>query len=140
MIAAGVGCRAGCSAADILHALKLAAAACGVSCSDIQALFSADFKSSEGGLHAAATQLARPVFFLPAGTLEAHASGCLTHSPQAARRAALPSVAEAAALAGAASFGDDDRLGVDDQKVRLLGPRQVAGAATCALARREPRT
>jgi cobalt-precorrin 5A hydrolase len=137
VIAAGVGCRAGCTAVDILRALELAAAACGVSVRDVQALFSVEFKASEDGLHAAARELQRPVHFLPSAALNARSHDCITHSAQVSRRAGLPSVAETAALAGAGMLAADLSPVLE---ARLLGARQVAGAAACALARAEPRT
>jgi cobalt-precorrin 5A hydrolase len=133
VIAAGIGCRAGCAAADILRALELALGACGVAISDVHALFSAEFKSSESGLRAAASALERPVFFLSSAALAAQAAACLSHSAQVVRRAALPSVAEAAALAGAVTIAGGSG------SARLLGVRQLAGGAACALAELERR-
>jgi cobalt-precorrin 5A hydrolase len=131
VIAAGIGCRAGCAAADIVRALELALTAAGLAVADVHALFSAEFKSSEGGLRSAASELELPVFFLSNAALASHAAACLTHSPQVARRTALPSVAEAAALAGAVTIASGS--------VRLLGVRQLAGGAACALAQAEQR-
>ena len=134
MIAAGFGCRAGCSAADVRRALELALAAGDVSASEVLALYSADFKVTDLGLRRAAAELGRPLFFLPRSTLAASAAGVRTHSAQVAGRFQLPSVAETAALAGALALADGRGA------ARLLGARQIAGGAACVLARAEPGT
>lgn len=128
MIAAGLGCRRGCSADDIVAALQEAAARSGVAVSDVRALYSADFKAAEPGLRRAADRLDKPLRLLSRAALAAHAPGALTASQAVARRFELPSVAETAALAGA--FELAERRG----SVRLLSARAVAGGAACALA------
>ncbi|HTV21251.1 MAG TPA: cobalamin biosynthesis protein [Polyangiaceae bacterium] len=129
MIAAGLGCRSGCPTADIVAAIARAAAASGVSLAEVHALYSAEFKADELSLREAAEALAKPLVLLTEAALAARAEGALTRSAHALARHALPSVAETAALAGAFELGERSA------DVRLLGPRQVAGAAACALAR-----
>jgi cobalt-precorrin 5A hydrolase len=132
VIAAGVGCRAGCAPADIVAAVRSAVAQSGLCLADVRALYSAEFKASEPNLRRAADALEKPLVLLPAAALEAQACGAASRSPQVLARFELPSVAETAALAGAFE------LGQRRAPVRLLAPRLVAGAATCALARVEP--
>ena len=131
MIAAGVGCRSGCAPGDIIAAVRGALAASGLCLADVRALYSAEFKASEPNLRHAADALDKPLVLLPTAALEQQAGGAASRSPQVLARFELPSVAETAALAGAFE------LGQRRSRVRLLGPRLVAGAATCALARVE---
>lgn len=130
MIAAGIGCRAGCSAADVLAALERALAAARRDRREVQALFAPEARRAEPGLQAAAAQLSRLVVALPREALLRHAGAAITASEHALRHYGVGSVAEAAALAGAA------RLGAGGG--RLLGPRSIAGGATCALALVQP--
>jgi len=128
MIAAGLGCRRGCSPTDIIQALTRALELEGLAVADVQVLFSVAPKATEAGLHAAAAELGKRLVLLPEATLAAQASGALTASAAVAARFDLPSVAETAALAGAVE------LAGANGRARLLGPRQVAGGAACALA------
>lgn len=132
MIAAGVGCRSGCASADVVAAVQRAVTASGLSLSDVQALYSAEFKGDSAALREAAGALAKPLVLLPRAALAAHAGSAASRSPQVIARFGLPSVAETAALAGAFELGERRA------SVHLLAPRLVAGAATCALARVEP--
>jgi cobalt-precorrin 5A hydrolase len=132
IVVAGVGCRAGCSAADIVAAVHLAVSRAGVEISDVIGLCSAEFKAGESGLERAADLLEKPLRLVPTVALAARASQALTASNAVARRFALPSIAETAALAGAAE------LGGRGARARLLSPRSVSGGAACALARLEP--
>jgi cobalt-precorrin 5A hydrolase len=131
VIAAGIGCRSNCVPADIEAAVRGAVAANGLRLADVRALYSAEFKANEPGLRRAADALDKPLVLLPAAALAEQAGGAATRSPEVLARFELPSVAETAALAGAFE------LGQRRSPVRLLAPRLVAGAATCALARVE---
>jgi len=131
VIAAGIGCRSGCAPEDIVAAVRGAVAASGLCLADVRALYSAEFKASEPNLRRAADALDKPLELLPAAALQKQAGGAASRSPQVLARFELPSVAETAALAGAFE------LGQRRSPVRLLAPRLVAGAATCALARVE---
>lgn len=132
MIAAGLGCRSGCSPADIVAAVARAVAASGCSLADVRALYSAEFKAHEPGLCAAARELDKPLVLLPGAALAEQAARASTRSARVLGRFALPSVAETAALAGAFE------LGQRRAPAQLLSARQAAGGATCALARAEP--
>lgn len=128
MIAAGLGCRRGCSAEDIVAALRQASRESGVAVSDVRALYSADFKAAEPGLSRAADLLDRPLRLLSRAALAAWSARALSASQAVTRRFALPSVAETSALAGAFELGE--RRG----SVRLLSARVLVGSAACALA------
>ena len=128
VIAAGLGCRVGCCAADVIAALRLALARDGVDLAAVRALYSAEFKAAEQSLRHAAAELDKPLVLLAHATLAAQAPWALTASAAVAARFDLPSVAETAALAGAFELGERRA------PARLLSPRWVTGAATCALA------
>jgi cobalt-precorrin 5A hydrolase len=142
MIAAGVGCRAGCPPADIIEALTRAVELEGLVLEDVQALFSVEAKRAEAGLLDAAELLGKRLVLLPHAALAAQAGGTLTRSAAVAARFALPSVAETAALAGAVELAGEVPFAGHvacasngGTRARLLAPRQVAGGAACALAR-----
>lgn len=126
MIVAGVGCRSGCSADDVLAALHAALAASERAPAEVHALFAPESKRAEPGLVAAAAQLRKPLLALTNDALQLQARATLTSSTHALRHFGVGSVAEAAALAGACRVGAGT--------ARLLGARCVAGGATCALA------
>jgi cobalt-precorrin 5A hydrolase len=128
MIAGGLGCKRGCAADEIVRALELALASAARTLTDVGTLYAPEWKREEAGLARAAEQVGKPLVFLPLATLQAQAHAALSDSAQTKRRFGLPSVAETAALAGALS------LAPARHAPRLLGPRQVAGTATCALA------
>ncbi len=131
VIAAGLGCRASCSAADVIAALHMALTHNGLDVSAVRALYSLELKRGEESLRRAAAELGRPLILLARAALAAQASRALTASAAVAARFDLPSVAETAALAGAFELGERRA------PARLLSPRWVAGAAACALARVE---
>ncbi|MGD9512219.1 MAG: cobalamin biosynthesis protein [Geminicoccaceae bacterium] len=120
MIVAGFGFRQGASSGDILAALDAALAAHGRR--EVAALATSQDKAAEPGLLAAGRALGRPVTALPQEKLLAVAHQTLTRSDRSMEATGLPSLSEAAALAAAG------------EAARLLGPRVVVGAATCALA------
>ena len=128
MIAAGIGCRAGCSVEQVVLALTQALAAAGRTIDEVRALYTAEFKATEAGLLRAAELLDKPLVALPLEQLKAHASATLTASARISGLFGLPSVAETAALAGASGFAHRGA------RSRLLGPRHVSGDAACALA------
>jgi cobalamin biosynthesis protein CbiG len=114
-ITAGLGCRRGCSAAEIVALVQAAGHA--------DRLAAPDFKRDEAGLREAARQLGLALIFVPDDALAAAQPHCLTRSAAAARATGHASIAEAAALAGGGT---------------LLGPRIASANATCALARITP--
>ena len=117
VIVAGIGCRKGCGAEDIVAAVRRAEAALGVRA---EVLCAPDFKRNEPGLRQAAEALGLTLRFAARAALEAAQSGCPTRSDAAEAATGLGSVAEAAALAEGGT---------------LLAPRLAEGGATCALAR-----
>jgi cobalt-precorrin 5A hydrolase len=122
MIVAGVGCRRGTSASDIEAAIRAALARANVTASALDAVATIASKSSEAGIRAAAEKLG--VAFVPVSEAEIKAATdrIETRSARVLTLIGVPAVAEAAALAAA---GHD---------ARLISPRLVMGAATCALA------
>lgn len=123
ILAIGVGCRRGCPA-DAIVALVREALVRETAGPDLAAaaLFTITAKRDEPGLHEAAAALGLPLRFLPAAALARVADRILTRSARVAALAGVPSVAEAAALAGA---GPD---------AVLAGPRRARDGATCAVA------
>lgn len=125
-VAIGIGCKRGCSSEAIVALVERAIAA--VACAGAPAtLFTHEVKRSEAGLASAAKALGLPLVFLEAGVLRQASLGAVTNSPRVMRMFGLPSIAEAAALAGAGP-----------SSVLLLA-RVSDGGASCAIAdKREP--
>ncbi|MCX5496654.1 cobalamin biosynthesis protein [Kaistia dalseonensis] len=122
MIVAGIGCRKGASRADVLAAIAAAVEAAAIDPGSVDLIATAAEKGGEDGIAEAAAVLGRPLVLIPSDRLQAAGSRAVTHSDRVVALFAVPSVAEASALAAA---------GVDSA---LIVPRRVAGAATCALA------
>lgn len=121
MIAIGVGCRKGCASDAIVAIVRRALAA--ARGGETQAsLFTLTEKRGEPGLADAAQALNMPLVFLEAATLREASARVATRSERVMRLFGLPSVAEAAALAGAGP------------KSVLVVPRISAAGATCAIA------
>jgi cobalt-precorrin 5A hydrolase len=125
VIAAGLGCRAGCGVEDVLAALQQALDASGRTLAEVQALYAPEFKRDEPGLQQAAARAGKPLCLLPLAALRAHNAAALTRSEHTLQRFGVCSVAETAALAGAQQLAAGPRL---------LAARARAGGATCALA------
>jgi cobalt-precorrin 5A hydrolase len=119
-VAIGIGCRLGCAAtaieALVRQALDLAPSA------RPAGLFTIEDKVGETGLRLAADRLGMDLVFLSRDALRAQAPFVRSRSERAERRFGVPSVAEAAALAGAAAGSV------------LIVPRITALGATCAIA------
>lgn len=119
-VAIGVGCRVGCRSGAVEDLVRAAlerapgAAPTG--------LFTVVDKHGEAGLTEAAARLGLDLVFLPRAALRAQAPFVRTHSPHADARFGVPSVAEAAALAGAGPGAI------------LLVARIARDGATCAIA------
>jgi len=127
MMVAGLGGRRGVATADVLAAVAAALAAAGRDLTALSALATSTAKAREAGLRDAARALGLALHALPDAALLAAGPRCLTRSARVLVATGLPSLAEAAALAGAGEGGV------------LLGPRIAAGgAATCALAETPP--
>ncbi len=119
-LAIGVGCRRGCPTAAIVTLVQRARALCEAGAP--ARLFTIADKRNEPGLKAAASTLHLDLVFLPGEALAAASAGTVTPSPASQARFGLPSISEAAALAGAGPGA------------RLLVARMAADGATCAIA------
>jgi cobalt-precorrin 5A hydrolase len=125
VIAAGVGCRKGVSAAEIEAAIAAALERAGRPLARIDLVATSTGKRTEKAIiEAASARGVRLVFVAPADLEIASARGA-TWSARVLALAGVPSVAEAAALAACGP------------KARLILPRIVVGPVTCALASAE---
>jgi len=115
MIVAGIGCRRGCRADEIVALVREAEALAG----PVDALAAPAFKRDEPGLLEAALRLGLVVRFVTAEALSAAQEDCVTFSDVVERTTGFASIAEAAALAGGGS---------------LVLPRIASDHATCAVA------
>ena len=125
MIVAGVGCRRGAPAPDIEAAIRTALQSAGIAADALDAIATAQAKGAEAGIAAAAEKLGVRVLLVPEAELKAASTRTTTRSERVLALTGVPSVAEAAALAAAGP------------SARLVSPRLVIGAATCALAATE---
>ena len=122
MIIAGVGCRKGTPASEIARAVSAALAQAGLGPAAIGMLATSVAKDCESGIAGAAAALGVPLVLVAHAELAAAGERGATRSQRVLALAGVPSVAEAAALAAGGAAA------------RLLVPRIVVGAATCALA------
>jgi cobalt-precorrin 5A hydrolase len=120
-VAIGIGCKKGCSREAIAALVEraIAAASCAVAPA---ALFTHEAKKSEAGLESAAKALGLPLVFLEGQVLRQASLRAATNSPRVMAMFGLPSIAEAAALAGAGPSSI------------LLVARMSDGRASCAIA------
>lgn len=119
---AGLGMRSAASATDILAAITAACEAAGANVPQITALATSAKKAQATAVRAVAAQLCIPIVALEQEALRASADRCRTTSAASLEATGLPSLAEAAALAGAGLHA------------KLLAPRVAHGAATAAIA------
>ncbi|MGH6824033.1 MAG: cobalamin biosynthesis protein [Methylocella sp.] len=125
-MAIGIGCKRGCASEAIIALVEraIAAAACAGAPA---ALFTHAAKQNEAGLANAAKALGLPLVFLDGQVLRQVSLRAATNSPRVMAMFGLPSIAEAAALAGAGPSSV------------LLVARMSDGGASCAIAGiREP--
>ena len=122
MIVAGVGCRRGARAPDIEAAIRVALARVNIATDALDAVATIAAKQNEAGIRAAAKKLGVDIVVVPESELKAANARTETRSERVRAFAGVHSVAEAAALAAAGP------------SARLMMPRLVIGAATCALA------
>src|SRR6202047_4867092 len=124
-VAIGIGCKRGCSSEAIASLVERAIAA---ACAGAPAaLFTHEAKKSEAGLASAAKALGLPLVFLDGLVLRQASLRAATNSPRVMAMFGLPSIAEAAALAGAGPSSV------------LLAARLSDGGASCAIAgKKEP--
>jgi cobalt-precorrin 5A hydrolase len=125
MIVAGVGCRRGAPAPDIEAAIRAALERAGVAAHALDCIATIGAKATEAGIAAAAANLGVAVVLVPDAELQAAGLRAETRSERVLALTGVPSVAEAAALAAAGP------------SARLISPRLVMGAATCAVAASE---
>jgi cobalt-precorrin 5A hydrolase len=119
-VAIGIGCKRGCSSEAIVALVERAIAA---ACAGAPAgLFTHEAKKSEAGLANAAKALGLPLVFLDGQVLRQASLRAATNSPRVMAMFGLPSIAEAAALAGAGPSSV------------LLVARMSGGGASCAIA------
>lgn len=114
---AGVGCRKGAAAADVLAAVDAALSAHGLDRACLDALAVVPRKRDEPGVIEAAEALGISLL-----VVEAKEMATLSHSAHSLAATGTASASEAAALAAAG------------EGARLLGARVAMGAATCAIA------
>jgi cobalt-precorrin 5A hydrolase len=120
-VAIGIGCKKGCSSEAVVALVERAIAA--ASCAGAPAaLFTHEAKKSEAGLASAAKALGLPLVFLEGQVLRQASLRAATNSPRVMAMFGLPSIAEAAALAGAGPSSV------------LLVARISDGGASCAIA------
>jgi len=122
MIVAGIGCRKGASAADVSAAIDDALTRAGLAAQALDLIAAPEFKAGEHGLAAAAVVRRVPLVLIAKAKLEEAGARTKTRSERVRSLVGVPSVAEAAALAAGGPAA------------RLLVPRIILGAATCALA------
>lgn len=124
---AGLGCRRGCSTAELRQLLEDSLRNRGLASTDLHALASLDGKRAEPGLRTLAAQLGLPLHGVTVERLQDYEPR-LTSLSEAARRATgCAGVAEASALAVAEALGGRDS--------ELLIAKQRSANATFALAR-----
>jgi cobalt-precorrin 5A hydrolase len=122
MIAAGIGCKRGAPASDIETAIRAALARAQIGPDVLAVIATIHAKRAEAGILAAAEKFGVSLIVVPELQLAAASGRVETHSERVAALAGVGSVAEAAALAAAGPEG------------KLIVPRLIVGAATCALA------
>jgi cobalt-precorrin 5A hydrolase len=119
-VAIGVGCRRGCPAEAIETLIRKTLGQ--VPDATPIGLFTVADKHSDSGLAEAAARLGFDLVFLPRATLRDQAPRVRTRSPHSESRFGVPSVAEAAALAGVG------------RNAALIVSRIAQDGATCAIA------
>ena len=122
MIVAGIGCKSGVSPGAILAAIDAALTEYRSERSALAGVATGSTKRDEPAIVVAAATLGVPVHYVGEDALADVAPRVKTISEKSQRTTGSPSLSEAAALAAAGEDG------------RLLGPRIISGAVTCALA------
>lgn len=123
-LVAGIGCRRGARAGDIVALVRRALAAAEAGDTALVALATPRFKAGETGIADAAAMLGVTLALVDEAALRAVQPRCATKSPHAEEAIGVASVAEGAALAAAGG------------NAVLLLPRIAGDGVTCALARR----
>lgn len=118
---AGIGCRKGIEADQIITAIHSATASAGVAARDIRLLASADVKRNEPGLLEAARRMDIPLRLLASDTIR-NSTRSFAPSDFVQEKVGLPAVAEPAAL-------------LAGRRTQLLLPKQTYQGITVALAK-----
>src|SRR5262249_22159707 len=116
------GSRKGVATEGVLAAIDAALASHGLTRSRLDRLATAPLKAGEEALHNAADELGLALIVVDDAVLAEASDRTMARSEASLERAGTRSVSEASALAAAGSGS------------RLLGPRVVVGAVTCAIA------
>jgi cobalt-precorrin 5A hydrolase / precorrin-3B C17-methyltransferase len=123
VLALGIGCERGCSAAEISDLAHATLAEAGLAEAAVAAVVSLELKLAEPGIHALAGELGVPARFFAASRLRAETPRLSERSAAVFRATGCWGVAEGAALAAAGTSGN------------LIVPKRKSRRATCALAR-----
>jgi cobalt-precorrin 5A hydrolase len=140
LMVAGIGCRAGVSGQQVEAAIAAALAALHVAAAEsLTAIATPAAKAWEPGIQSAAAARGVPLLPIQQSDLEAANSATVTRSAQSMAAMNVHSVAEAAALAGAATLAKATPPDIHANVTpRLLQPRVAVGPVTCALADTTP--
>lgn len=122
MMVAGIGCRAGASSHDIEAALAAACARGQLDPNRLRVIATPSAKGGEPGVCAVASARGARLVLVTQAELKAADARAATRSERVLALTGVSSVAEAAALA------------VAGPHARLVVPKVVVGAATCAIA------
>ncbi|WP_019173876.1 cobalamin biosynthesis protein [Pseudaminobacter salicylatoxidans] len=122
MIVAGIGSRKGVSREQVLGAINTALGAHDLDIARLDALATGKLKQHEDAIFQAGRQLRRAIIIIGDAELAEAGKRARTHSELSLEATGAPSLSEAAALAAAGPGS------------RLLGPRIVRDAVTCAIA------
>jgi len=125
VLCAGIGCRKGVAAQDILAAIDAAFAESGLAVASLACLASIEAKQDEPGLLEAARRLGLPVYFYSAERLAVYP--VLRPSAKVREIFGIDGVCEPAALAGAGERGHE---------ARLLREKRASRGVTVAIATR----
>lgn len=117
----GIGCRKGVKAPAIISAVDAALSKAGVARGEVRFLASADIKSNEEGLLAAARLMGIPLRFITSEQIRSSRRK-FARSAFVEKKVSLPAVAEPAAL-------------LAGRRTRLILPKMTSGSVTVALAR-----
>lgn len=122
MMVAGIGCRKGVTAVEVIAAIDATLTMHRLSRSSLNALATISLKRDQPALHAAAETLGLPLLIPTDSSLTAATPRLLSQSAASQALTGTSSASEAAALAASGPAS------------RLLGPRHILGPVTCAIA------
>lgn len=122
----GLGCRRGCTLAELCDLLQSTLDELGLQANDLTCLASSTHKQGEIGLQQLADHLRLPLVLLPAEQLSAYHERLSQHSQLALRIIGSAGVAEASALAQAEALSGG--------RAELLCRKRCSAAATLAIA------